>query len=73
MKWIKQDCYGNEQVWYSEDAINKIAEDLKMIQNCIKTEVVEISTRDNYDGLIALKGISAKITEMLKDINESED
>ena len=24
MKWIKQDCYGNEQTWYSGDTLQKI-------------------------------------------------
>lgn len=24
MKWIKIDCFGNKQVWYSEDVIDRI-------------------------------------------------
>ena len=24
MKWIKKDIYGNEQIWYSDDVIEKI-------------------------------------------------
>jgi len=27
MKWIKQDIYGNEQIWYSGDVIEKIKEE----------------------------------------------
>ena len=37
MKWIKQDIYGNEQVWYSQDVIDQIKgyiEDYK--SNCDK-------------------------------------
>lgn len=26
MKWVKQDIYGNEQIWYSSDVIEKIKE-----------------------------------------------
>ena len=26
MKWIKIDCFGNPQVWYSEDVILRIKE-----------------------------------------------
>lgn len=29
MKWIKKDIYGNEQVWYSEDIIEKIKSIIK--------------------------------------------
>ena len=24
MKWTKEDCFGNKQVWYSQKMINKI-------------------------------------------------
>ena len=24
MKWVKQDIYGNEQIWYSSDVIDRI-------------------------------------------------
>lgn len=37
MKWIKQDIYGNKQVWYSQDIIDQIKgyiEDYK--SNCDK-------------------------------------
>lgn len=73
MKWVKKDCYGDEQIWYSSDVIENLIEDLKNIRDCATTEMVEISTRNDYDGFLALKGISAKITKMLKDIEESED
>lgn len=61
---------GKEQIWYSADEYNKLVDALKKIQDCATTEMVEISTRADYDGLIALKGISAKVTQVLKEIGE---
>lgn len=71
-KWVL-DTFEGTKVWYSADVIENLIEDLKNIRDCATTEMVEISTRNDYDGFLALKGISAKITKMLKDIEESED
>lgn len=40
---------------------------LETIQNFATIEMVEIATRTDYDGFLALKGISAKINKVLKD------
>jgi hypothetical protein len=36
MKWIKQDVYGNKQVWYSEDEITKYKSLLQEIRDLKK-------------------------------------
>lgn len=40
---------------------------LVKIRDCATTEMVEISTRKDYDGFLALKGISIKVSKVLKD------
>lgn len=64
---------GIDQIWYSADEYNKLVDALKKIQDCATTEMVEISTRTDYNGLIALKGISAKVTQVLKEVEGEID
>lgn len=50
MKWIKQDIYGNEQVWYSEDEIIKYKSFLQEIidlkkANGINDDVLKMINR----------------------------
>ena len=43
MKWIKQDIYGNEQIWYSEDVINTIKEYINSYKNnCVNGNAIEL-------------------------------
>lgn len=32
MKWIKYDCNGDEQVWYSDDEVEKLKAENKQLQ-----------------------------------------
>lgn len=50
MKWIKQDIYGNEQVWYSEDELQRyknILIEIKKLKeaNDIKDDVLKMINR----------------------------
>lgn len=64
---------GIEQVWYSKEEYYKLVDALKKIQDCATTEMVEISTRADYDGFLALQGISAKVKQILKDVEGCEN
>ena len=48
----------------------KLINALNKIRDCATTEMVEILTRTDYDGFIALKAISAKVTQVLKECQE---
>lgn len=60
MKWIKKDCYGNEQVWYSGDVI----EEIKSI--CNQNGLIEHRNKNGV--LIAQEGnpITAKILRVIE-------
>ena len=40
MKWVKQDIHGNEQVWYSEDVIDRIYNIAKECNNLDDREAI---------------------------------
>lgn len=50
----------------------KLTEALMLIKKCAVTEMVEIATRADYNGFLALQGITAKVNQVLK-INEVEN
>ena len=56
----------------AEQKLERIKEDITKIKDCATTEMVEIATRKDYNGFLALKAISAKTTQMLKIIDEVE-
>lgn len=50
MKWVKKDIYGNKQVWYSEDEIQRYKNTLIEIKklkeaNGIKDDVLKMINR----------------------------
>lgn len=50
MKWVKQDIYGNEQVWYSENEIQRyknVLTEIKKLKeaNGIKDDVLKMINR----------------------------
>lgn len=65
----------NKQLQVELNEIKKesknLSEALLKIKNCAVTEMVEIATRADYNGFLALQGITAKVNQVLK-INESE-
>lgn len=49
MKWTKTDCFGNKQVWYSEDVIERIKKIvIKHLYNNPKLEeILEVIKNEN--------------------------
>ena len=56
-----------------KQALTDTKENIEKIKDCTTTEMVEISTRKDYDGFLALKGISVKTTKILQKISEVLD
>ena len=52
--------------------LEKLTEALMLIKKCAVTEMVEIATRADYNGFLALQGITAKVNQVLK-ITEVEN
>lgn len=53
-----------ENEWLKEES-DKLKQALRDIRECATTEMVEIATRKDYNGFLALQGISAKINEVI--------
>ena len=52
----------NERLKEESDKLKQVLRD---IRECATTEMVEIATRKDYNGFLALQGISAKIKEVI--------
>ena len=48
---------------------NELRDALLKIKDCVITEMVEIAARADYNGFLALQGITAKVNQVLK-LNE---
>lgn len=44
MKWVKFDSYGNEQVWYSDDEVEKLKAENERLKSCLQ-EIKKIAER----------------------------